>query len=392
MKRIIPIYIIQEILPPFFVNLLVFTFILLLTKMLEMTEMVVVKGVTPLTIVKLLAYSIPFLLSLTVPMSTLLAVLLAFLRLSGDNEITVLKSAGVSLYQLLPPVILFCLWTYLITAHLTMTGVPKANGAFRNELLALAKARAEVSIKERVFNEDFKKMVLYVNHIPLGSNIMRDIFIQDDRDEEMVNIVIASRGRIVTDPKKRNLILQLFDGVVDRMSRKLETSETIDYQRYDLKLDLESETAKQSLLKPDQYEMSQEELWEAIDGFDRQGTRYYLYLMEAHKRYAVPMACLVLGLAAVPLGIQFRVRGRNFGLVMGLAIFTVYYVLLSAGWSFGETGDYPPALGMWMPNIIIGAVALYMLRQAGREAPLGFKALADRLLSRFRSGRNGPET
>ncbi|MDY6850492.1 MAG: LptF/LptG family permease, partial [Thermodesulfobacteriota bacterium] len=100
MKRIIPLYLIRELLPPFFVNLLVFTFVLLLAKVLELTELVVVKGVEPATIMKLLGYSIPFLLSLTIPMSTLLAVLLTFLRLSGDNEITVLKSAGVSLYKL----------------------------------------------------------------------------------------------------------------------------------------------------------------------------------------------------------------------------------------------------------------------------------------------------
>ncbi|MBU2552401.1 MAG: LptF/LptG family permease, partial [Proteobacteria bacterium] len=310
MKRIIPLYIIREIIPAFLANLLVFTFILLLTKMLELTELIVVKGITPVTILKLLLNSIPFLLSLTVPMSTLLAVLLAFSRLSSDNEITVLKSAGIGLYQLMPPVVLFCLWTCLITSHLALTLVPQANGAFRNELLALAKTRAEVSIKERIFNEDFKDMVLFVNHIPMGSNFMENIFIQDERDEEMVNVVTASRGRIVTDRKQRNLILQLFDGVVDRVDRRLETSETIDYKRYDLKLDLESALSKENLMKPDQYEMSQDDLWAAIENFKREDTRYFLYLMEAHKRYALPFSCLVLGLVAIPLGIQVRSRGR----------------------------------------------------------------------------------
>jgi lipopolysaccharide export system permease protein len=345
--------------------------------MLELTEMVVVKGVTPYTIIKLLGYSIPFLLSLTIPMSTLLATLLAFLRLSGDNEITVLKSAGVSLYQLLPPVFLFSLWTYLLTSYLSVTVVPAANGAFRNELLALAKARAEVSIKERIFNEDFKNMVLYINHIPIGSNIMYSVFIQDDRDEEMVNVVLATRGRIATDKKQRHLIMQLFDGVVDRVNRDLKTSETIDYDRYDLKLDLESELAKENLMKPDQYEMSTDALWKAIDEFKQEDIHHHLYSLEVHKRFALPFACIVLGLIAVPLGIMFRLTGRNWGIVLGLIVFLVYYILHSAGWSFGESGAYPPALGMWMPNIIIGLAAIWLLRQANRQATPNLTALLD---------------
>jgi len=394
MKRIIPLYLIKELLPPFFVNLLVFTFILLLAKVLELTELVVVKGVQPGAIIKLLGYSIPFLLSLTIPMSTLLAVLLTFLRLSGDNEITVLKSAGVGLYRLLPPVILFCLWTYLLTSYLTLTLVPAANRAFRNELLDLAKARADVSIKERVFNEDFKKMILFVNHIPLGSGRMKDIFIQDQRDEETVNVILAARGRIATDPARRNLVMQLEDGVIDRVTRDLTSTETIEFKSYDLKLDLESELAQGRLMAPDQYEMRLEEIWAAVEEFQEQNDEMhaYLYLVEAHKRFSLPFACLVLGLVAVPLGVQFRVKGRNWGITMGLAVFLVYYVLLSAGWSFGKLGYYSPALANWFPNIFVGVAALSMLRRANRESPILIVALIDRLLKWFRSTEESSES
>jgi lipopolysaccharide export system permease protein len=265
--------------------------------------------------------------------------------------------------------------------------VPSANQAFRNELLALAKTRADVSIKERVFNEDFNKMVMFVNHIPVGSDQMEDIFIQDERDVETINAVVASRGQIVTDPVRRVLIFQLFDGVIDRVDRSLRSTETIDFEQYDLKLDLESEMAKGRLKAPDQYEMSQEELWRTIDRFKDKGdhTRYLLYLMEAHKRYALPFSCLVLGLIAVPLGVQVRTKGRNMGISMGLAVFLVYYVLLTAGWSFGESGLYPPVVGMWMPNVVIGVGAFYMLRQANREMPIALVTWLNGLMRWFRN-------
>ena len=373
MKRIIPLYIIKEILPPFFVSLLVFNFIMILAKILELSELVIVKGVRFDIILRFLLYSLPFSLMVTIPLSTLLAVLLAFLRLSGDNEIVVLKSAGIGLYRLLPPVILFCLWTYLVASYLVLYLVPYSNRAYRNELLELAKVSADISIKERIFNNDFGQMVLYVSYIDVNQGWMRDIFIRDSRDTEMDNVVIASRGRIATDKKKRVLVFELFDGVIDRVE------ETISFKRYDLKLNLESSLSSQRLRAPDQFELGQEDLWTAINSFDKDDIRYHTYRLEAHKRFALPAACLVLGLIAVPLGLQGKNRGRNWGIVMGLGVFLIYYFIFTAGLSFGETGYYPPMLAMWMPNLLIGGAAIFFLRRANREAPIRLFGLVERI-------------
>ncbi len=381
MKRIIPLYIIKEILPPFFVSLLVFNFIMILAKILELSELVIVKGVRFDIILRFLLYSLPFSLMVTIPLSTLLAVLLAFLRLSGDNEIVVLKSAGIGLYRLLPPVILFCLWTYLVASYLVLYLVPYSNRAYRNELLELAKVSADISIKERIFNNDFGQMVLYVSYIDVNQGWMRDIFIRDSRDTEMDNVVIASRGRIATDKKKRVLVFELFDGVIDRVE------ETISFKRYDLKLNLESSLSSQRLRAPDQFELGQEDLWTAINSFDKDDIRYHTYRLEAHKRFALPAACLVLGLIAVPLGLQGKNRGRNWGIVMGLGVFLIYYFIFTAGLSFGETGYYPPMLAMWMPNLLIGGAAIFFLRRANREAPIRLFGLVE--LTRSRLKLNG---
>lgn len=377
----------------FFLNILVFTFILLMTKVLELTELVVVKGVEAGTIFGLLGLSLPYFLSMTIPMATLSAVLLTFLRLSGDNEITVLKSAGVGLYRLLPPVLLFCLWTYLLTSYLTLSLVPESNRSFRNRLLALAKARADVGVKERVFNTGFDDIVLFVNHVPVGSDLMEDLFIQDERDKQVASVIVASRGRIATDTRQRALIFQLFDGVIDRVNRKAETTETISFRRYELKFNLGGEPGRRGLLERDQYELPLDDLWvatEKLKGVDDRN--YRAYIMEAHRRLAVPFACLVLGLVAVPLGIQFREKGRSWGIAMGLVIFLVYYILLTMARSLGGMGYYPPALGIWMPNILVGAGALYMLRQANNEAPIIFLIVLNRILDWFRLRPKEPQS
>lgn len=386
MKRIIPLYIIKEILPSFFVNVLVFTFILLMAKVLQMTELVVVRGVKAGTILNMLVLSLPFFLSMTIPMSTLLAVLMSFMRLSSDSEITVLKSAGVNLYQLLSPVILFCLWTYLLTSYMTLSLGPASNWAFRNQLLTLAKARADVSIKEQVFNAGFKNMVLFVNHMTLGSDMMEDIFIQDERDPDVASVIVASKGRIATDAEQGVLVFQLFSGVIDRVYRDMQSTETIDFERYELKMDLQGELGNPSLLKKNQLELDNDALWRATQRLkDKEHKHYPLYLMEAHKRLSLPFACIVLGLIGVPLGITFRVRGRNWGVTMGLIVFLIYYILLSAAYSFGESSAFPPELGMWAPNIVVGAVAVYMLYKANRESPISFMYFLNRVLEWFRS-------
>ncbi len=384
MKKIIPYYIFREILPNFFVSLLVLTFIFLLGKIPELTELVLVKGVEPMTIIRFLWYSLPALLCLTIPISTLLAVLLAFLRLSGDNEITVLKSAGVSLYRMLPPVILFCLWTYLVTSYLLLYVVPSYNRAFRNELLALAKVNADISIKEGIFNNEFKKMVLYVDRIDLDKGWMRKIFLKDARYDKVFNIITASYGRITTDKKQRTLVFELHNGLIDRFD------ESITFDRYDLKLDMENVLSRENLRPPSQDEMDQNQLWLSIDSFDKSDPRYYPYLLEAHKRYSLPFACLVLGLLGVSLGVQGRGKARNWGISMGLVVFLGYYVLFSAGLTFGELGIYPPLLGMWVPNIVMGFLALYLLRQANLEIPFGLFSAFDFFESRLRLAARGP--
>ena len=384
MKRIIPLYILKEFLPPFFLSIVVFTFISLMTRVLELTELIVVRGVQAGTILHLLALSMPFFLTITVPMSTLLAVLLTFLRMSGDNEITVLKSAGVSLYQLLPPVVFFCLCTYLVTSYLSVFIQPQANQSFRNELLALAKARADVSVKERVFIDNFNNIVLYVNHIPLGSDVMQDIFIQDKREDEVASVIVARRGRIATDKEQRALIFQLFNGLIDRMNRSQDTTETITFQSYELRLNLGGKGGKGGILSRDQSEMPLDELWLATNTMREDGDRRYPeYSLELHRRLAIPLACLVLGLIAVPLGLQVKVKGRNWGIIMGLAVFIVYYLLVTAARTFGDSGFYPPALGMWVPNILIGGAAVSMIRRSQKEQPIVALALLSRLMGWF---------
>ena len=101
-------------------------------------------------------------------------------------------------------------------------------------------------------------------------------------------------------------------------------------------------------------------------------TQYYLALMEFHKKFSLPSACLALGLLAMPLGIQSKSAKRSFGIGLGLFFFLAYYLILSAGFVFGEAGSYPPLIGMWAPNIVMGGIGCFLMVRCARERAIGF--------------------
>lgn len=97
--------------------------------------------------------------------------------------------------------------------------------------------------------------------------------------------------------------------------------------------------------------------------------------MEFHRKFAIPAACFALGLLAVPLGVQSKSARKSFGLALGFFLFLFYYLLLSAGMVWGETGAYPPAVGMWLPNIVTAGIGWLLLVRTVQGRPVYIERL-----------------
>ncbi|MCK5837642.1 MAG: LptF/LptG family permease, partial [Desulfobacula sp.] len=95
-------------------------------------------------------------------------------------------------------------------------------------------------------------------------------------------------------------------------------------------------------------------------------------LMELHEKFSIPFACLSLGLLAFPLGVQSNSLRRSSGFGLGVFFFLLYYLFLALGWSAGETGNYPPLLGMWLPNVIMGGTGIFLIVRNAKEKPVQF--------------------
>lgn len=377
-------YIVGEILPGFLVNILVFTSIMLMARVMELANLVISKGVGLGAVIEIMALLMPKVLSLTLPMATLLAVLTAFLRLSADSELTVLRASGISLYQLAPPVLAFGLLVGGLTAVFSLWLAPEANWRFKTQLLDLAKARADLAIEEQTFVRNFPGLTLYIGQLAPGTDTMGQVFIHDGRAEDESSVIVAQRGRLGLDREAGILLFHLEDGVIDRVYTDRRSTDSIFFDTYDLKVSpgAEFEREKDNGLYRGRSELPTGELRptaEAAVGQDQ--SRVVTYTLEWHRRWALPFTSFIMAVIGLPLGASFRVRGRNFGLMMGLGVFIVYYVFFSLGWSLAEAEYAPPVVAVWLSNVILAVFGILMLRRINRGVPVDPMELLRRLIT-----------
>jgi lipopolysaccharide export system permease protein len=386
-------YILKEMFIPFSINIFIFTFLFLMTEMIEITNWIVNYKLSVWSVLAFIFYTMPWFLMFIIPMSVMLAVLLTFLRLSGDNEIVALKSCGLSIYGLLPSVLIFALIGFLLTIFITLYGIPRAKASLEEMALKVAASNADIGLKERTFNDAFKGVMLYVNKVDLKNKKLIDVFIEDKRQPEIVTTVVAPEGRLISEPEKFIYHLILSNGTIHQTNLKERSVNSIQFDRYTLSLDFKKEMGQVTDREKHREEMSIAELRQFIKGSANKDEDYYKAKIVLHRRFSIPVACLALGLLAFPLGIQSKSTKRSFGLIACLFFFFLYYVLLTAGYSLGESGAYPPVIGMWLPNFVIAGIGLYFLWQTGRERSLKLYLLAQRLqqlLTRFRRGTHSP--
>jgi lipopolysaccharide export system permease protein len=134
-------------------------------------------------------------------------------------------------------------------------------------------------------------------------------------------------------------------------------------------------------------EMSIAELRKVMRDSPGKDERYYDAQIILHRRFSIPVACMALGLLAFPLGLQSKSRKRSYGLILCLFFFLLYYLMLTAGYAFGENGTYPPVLGMWLPNLVMASIGLYYILQTAKERRLKIDLFVQRVhqsLSRFK--------
>lgn len=394
MNTLIHRYLIREMLPPFGITLIFFLFIFLMTKLLEVTNFVVNYDVDAWIIGLMLLYSVPFFLQFVIPMAVMMGVLLAFLRLSSDNETVAMKACGISVYRVLGPAMGFSLLGTLLTAWVTVYAMPWGSTSLKQMTLKLAASSLEVGLKERSFNDQFQDVVVYVGEVDVHGGTLHHLFIEDRRNPKVISTIIAPTGRLHKSTAALSAHLQLDDGSITQVDLATRSANAVHFDRYDLRLNLQLDAAKGKGEGKHRSEMSLAEMKNYLRSYGKRDSRYYRTLMDYHKKFSIPLAGLVLGLLAVPLGFQSGGARKSYGVGLGLILFLLYYILLTAGWTYGKTGVVPPLVGMWAPNVIFASLGCFFLLRCASDRGLGFDQLYTwfvHLLRRRRWRDNGAD-
>jgi lipopolysaccharide export system permease protein len=389
MRKVLHRYIFREILVPFALGLGIFTFILLLARLLKLIELVVSRGIPATTVARVFLYLLPAFLEVTVPMAMLLAILVAFGRLSADSEITALRSSGVSLYQLMPPVATFVVIVTIVTGALAWYGRPWGNRALQTAMWDIARTRATAGLKPQIFNDEFPGLIIYAEQIDTTADQLEHVLIADERDPQQQNTVFARSGYMISDGERETVTLRLLDGTIHTTDTVAGASYQTEFRSYDVNLDLRATLADTRGHGDEPKELTIDQLRSAIAAKRADGKPATAELVEYHRKFAIPFACVVFGLIAMPLGCQPARAVRSRGFAVSLVVIFVYYMLLSTGQGFAEQGRVAPALGLWLPNVILGALGLALVYRAGREQPLSTTPWLDRLPAPFRDRASG---
>lgn len=361
LRTLLDRYIFTELLSPFGLSLGALCFVMLTRELLRLVELLVSKGVGLWSVLKVFAILLPSFLVLTLPIAGIIASITAFGRLSYDKELVAMRAAGLSLFRLSQPVLLFAVSVFGFTLLLSQWGQPWSSLNLKKVALNLLRDQLVLALERGTFNEPVPKMVIYVQDGTSG-HPAQGIFVSDQRNPEEPRVIVAQRYQVLMDPANDQVAMRLVNGVIHSRPDQLDQYQQIAFTTYDLKLNLNQSGYATTEERPT-YEAIMAQLRQS-QGKDPLALRR---LVEYYKDLAFPTASLVFCLLGVPVGIVSKRSGRIGGFAVGVLIVVAYYVLNVACEFLVTTLVIPPFAGAWLPNTIFAIVTVFAFLRMSRQ-------------------------
>ncbi len=353
--RILDRYIVREVFRHAFLGLVVFTFVFFVPQLVRLMELFVRHSGSGALVLKLFLCLFPAVFVFTVPMATLIGVILGLGRMSADSEIIALTALGIGRRRILLPVGVLALTGAVVTLAMTTWIGPLALRTFRSLQADLITSQISLALQPRVFDERFPSKVLYVNDVTAAGTQWRGVFLAETGGEGGSRLTLAESAKVSDEPQLGKLELHLQGGTTHEFARA-------DADHYSVtafgQSDWPIEFAGLAVAQPRQLnnpERSLRELWS-----DR-GPGWREARVELHRRFAFPMACFAFALVAVPLGARPRRGGRAAGALLATILIASYYLLSVMGAGFARQGTLRPAAGMWIADAALFALGLMLM-------------------------------
>lgn len=434
MRPTLGFYILRQHVGPFVFAVLVITFLFIMDLLIDYIDLFLGKGISLAVVLEVFLLSLGWMVALTVPMGVLVAVVMAFGRLSGQNEITAMKAAGVSIYQIiLPPLLVSLLFTYGLV-RFNNDVLPESNHRLASLLVDIHRKRPALAIKQGMFN-DVQGNTIRVERLNARTSEIEGVTIQRKAKGEETETIVAETGRLEFSPGGDVLTLYLRDGEIHAVDEQNPSHyHKISFETHTIRItDLGTELVRSEKKTRGDREMSAADMRERVAEYRREidglreeqtasirehlgrmfaildwqgppreegappadaiGERNFAreirnaatrvvsqagkiedrrkqvdkYMVEVHKKYALPVACFVFVLVGAPLGVRAHQGGLGVGAGFSIAFFVLYYLFLIGGEKLADRGYVPPALAMWAANVVIGAIGVLLVAQTTRE-------------------------
>jgi len=405
---------------------------------MKFADRLVGKGLSMWIIFQLITYNMAWMVVLVVPMAVLVATLMAFGSMSQNNEVAILKASGVSLYKMMIPPLISSIFIALLLIYFNNNIYPDANHKARVLMEDISRKRPTLSIVPGVFSQEIPNYSILVREIEQSENLLKNVTIYDYSSPPQVNVVTAEFGKIYFSGDQKKMIMDLTNGEIHETDNtKSSEYRKLRFTRHKIAMPADQFTFEQSSPggpRGDR-ELGAADIVKIVDSLSVFGNQYYTdfenriativkgsefknrslnettahkqyifvrakqrieadrnsmlstisrinynkqevnrYWVEIHKKYALPLACIVFVLIGAPLGTMTRKGGFGMAAGISLVFFLIYWTFLISGEKLADRGIISPFIGMWSANIVLSLLGiLLMIKSAKEKVTLNFE-------------------
>lgn len=372
-------YIATEMLAPFFASFLILYGVFFLIRLMPLLDIVLELRIGFADFVRMFCYIFPHMLLYVIPMASMTGVIIGFTRLTNEREMLVLKSSGVSLRQMLPPVLLMAFAISVLTGFFSVRLIPAGDIAMKQLMFQLAKEKIDKGLQARTFSEALGDLVVYVDKID-DQKRWHGVYVSDKRNRQQPIIIMAEGGHLDAEIERMLVTVVLEKGTLHNAEGN--ENQVVRFQRYQMQIPLMPPTriGGDDVTVLSRGSMTQKQLLKAAEKYGADTRGGVVYLTEFHDRLVLPVGCFILSLLGFPLGMQTGPGKRATGIPLGLFFFILFYVLYTIGRLLSENLLVPTLLGMWVPTLLFAGLTLYVFRRVERERPIFSERLQNRIL------------
>ncbi len=433
---IIDRYLLKRLVPPFIFGAATLIFIFLLQFLMKTADSLIGKGLDSWVIIKLIVFNLSWMFVLVVPMACLAMVLMTFGNITQDNELTILKSSGISLVRLMIPVILVSIVICYLLIEFNNKVLPDANYKNKNLMYDISRTKPTLKLEANVFSKEIPNYSVLAREVSKTTNELFNVTIYDFTNIIQIHVVTAKKANIFFTKDNKKLLFELEDGEIHQaVDPNFISSRRIFFKKHRISMDADQFLFEQSgpgaprgdrelsaqdmqrivdslqsicteiktqlnnkiisfyapLLTAGLDELPNEEstsktttsnlayfalndtkaklatLTNDLARIDYLETESDRYLVEVHKKYAIPVACIVFVLIGAPIGVITRKGSFGVAASISLFFFLIYWACLIGGEKLADRRLLDPWLGMWIANILIGTAGLYLTYKMNKE-------------------------